>query len=441
MKPATKKTKVQAAVKAQANAARALADRVHAFAEPAFKEIESAQAIARYLEENGFETAFSFKHIPTAFRAQWGSGKPVIGILGEYDALPDCGAEEGTWGHGCGHDLLGVGSAAGAVAAKAVLDEAGLDGTVVYYGCPAEETLAGKVYMARDGGFRDLDFCLGWHPGGKAAANNVGGSALDSVVYEFSGRTAHGAWAHGGRSALDAAVLMDVAANYLREHVEENVRIHMVIRDGGDAPNVVPAYAKSWYYIRGKDRKQVDAVRKRLDLCAEGAATATETEMKWTRLTAVYSRLPNDAFAKNVLVNIKLFGAPRSTTADRRRVEALGKKDVAFPKGVSDGFGTQGRGSTDEDNVSWLVPFGRFVMPTTAKDTAGHHRDKTAQGTLPFARRGMLQAAKVFAGCAVDLCTDADLRRSIRAEFKKRTRGFTYDPLIPKRQPVPIDPP
>ena len=147
--------------------------------------------------------------------------------------------------------------------------------------------------MARDGAFRDLDAVLAWHPGSGSGVNNYGGSSLDSLVYEFFGKTSHGASAHNGRSALDGVMLMDVAANYLREHVPENVRIHCVIRDGGDAPNVVPAYAKVWYYVRGKGRAQVDEVRERLTACAEGAARATDTGMKWRRITAVYPRLPN----------------------------------------------------------------------------------------------------------------------------------------------------
>jgi len=440
MRPATKKSRVERAVAAETAQDKKLAGQIHALAEPAFKEEGSARLVADYLAGHGFRAEFPFRNIPTALRATWGRGKPVVGMLGEYDALPNCGQEEGTWGHGCGHHLLGVGAAVGAVAAKSVLEAARMRGTVVYYGCPAEETLAGKVYMARDGAFRDLTACLAWHPSGTTGANNAGGSALDSLVYEFFGRTAHGASAHHGRSALDAAVLLDVAANYLREHIPENVRIHSVVRDGGDAPNVVPAYAKTWYYVRGKDRAEVDAIRKRLDACARGATTATETRMKVTRLTAVYSRLPNDALAETVRANLVLFGPPAATASDRRRVKALGLKGK-FAEGVAEGLGTQGRGSSDEDNVSWLVPLGRFTMACVAKGTPGHHRRHTAQGAMPFARRGMLQAAKVFAGAALDLCSGPKLLRTVRAEFRKRTRDFTYDPLIPKRQRVPIDPP
>lgn len=435
-----KKALLDQAAREEATRAGKLALDIHGWAERPFREVKSAQALAEYLEQHGFTVEFPFRKIPTAFRATWGRGKPAVGMLGEYDALPNCGAEDGAWGHGCGHNLLGVAPAVGAVAARKVLESTRATGKVVYYGCPAEETLAGKVYMARDGGFRDLDACLAWHPGSGSGVNNAGGSALDSVVYEFFGKTAHGASAHNGRSALDAAMLTDISANYLREHVPENVRLHSVIRDGGDAPNVVPAYAKIWYFVRGKNREEVDDVRARLTACANGAAQATGTTMKWSRITAIYSRLPNDAMCQATRANLELFGPPRPSAADRKRVRKLGHKPE-FDTRIAKGTGTQGRGSSDEDSVSWLAPMGRFQVACYAKGIPGHHRDLAAQSALPYAQRAVLQAAKVFAGTAIDLCTKPELMRKVRAEFRKRTKDFTYDPLVPKRQPVPVDPP
>ena len=294
--------------------------------------------------------------------------------------------------------------------------------------------------MARDGAFRDLDVVLAWHPGTGTGVSNFGGSSLDSLVYEFRGRTAHGASAHNGRSALDGVMLMDVAANYLREHIPENCRIHCVIRDGGDAPNVVPAIAKVWYFVRGKDRAQVDELRERLTNCARGAALATDTDMKWHRITAVYPRLPNDTMCDLVAQNVELFGPSRASKADRTAVEKMGYKE-GFNGSVTKGPGTQGRGSSDEDNVSWLAPMGRFTVACYAKGTPGHHRDMAAQALLPFADRAVFQAAKIFAGSAVDLATRPEALRKVRSEFQKKTRGFKYDPLIPKRQKLPADPP
>ncbi|MBK36605.1 MAG: hypothetical protein CME26_13895 [Gemmatimonadetes bacterium] len=294
--------------------------------------------------------------------------------------------------------------------------------------------------MARDGAFRDLDVVLAWHPGTGTGVSNFGGSSLDSLVYEFRGRTAHGASAHNGRSALDGVMLMDVAANYLREHIPENCRIHCVIRDGGDAPNVVPAFAKVWYFVRGKDRAQVDELRERLTNCARGAALATDTDMKWHRITAVYPRLPNDTMCDLVAQNVELFGPSRASKADRIAVEKMGYKE-GFSGTVTKGPGTQGRGSSDEDNVSWLAPMGRFTVACYAKGTPGHHRDMAAQALLPFADRAVFQAAKIFAGSAVDLATRPEALRKVRSEFQKKTRGFKYDPLIPKRQKLPADPP
>ncbi|MFT5090643.1 MAG: aminobenzoyl-glutamate utilization protein B [Candidatus Latescibacterota bacterium] len=294
--------------------------------------------------------------------------------------------------------------------------------------------------MARDGAFRDLDAVLAWHPGSSSGVNNFGGSSMDSLVYEFAGKTAHGASAHMGRSALDGVMLMDVAANYLREHVPENVRIHCVIRNGGDAPNVVPGYAKIWYYVRGKDRQEVDEVRERLNDCARGAALATGTSVQWQRITAVYPRLPNDAMCEAVRNNLHLFGTPTVTKKDRDLVKELGYKGD-FDTAIAAGSGEQMRGSTDEDNVSWLAPMGRFQMVCYTQGTPAHHRDMSAQAIMPFAERSLLQTAKVFAGSAVDLCQDTKLIKTARSEFKKRAKGFIYDPLVPKRQPVPIDPP
>ncbi|MFH0910270.1 MAG: amidohydrolase [Planctomycetota bacterium] len=437
MRSPLKKKRIETAVQAESARALDMALQIHAWAEPPLKEKKSARLIADYLAEAGFSVTFPFPKIPTAFRAARGKGKPAIGFLGEYDALPNCGEKEGTWGHGCGHNLLGVASAVAAVAAARVLEAAGRSGRAVYYGCPAEEQLHGKIYMARDGAFRELDACLAWHPWKRIQAVPYGGSALDSLLFTFSGRTAHAAGnPHEGRSALDGVLLMDVAVNYLREHIPENVRIHSVIPRGGDAPNVVPAAAAIWYYLRGRNRAEVDAIRARVRACARGAALATGTRVRMDLLDAIYHRLPNLALHELLLENLSLFGGPRADSGDRRRARALGLPPE-FDCRVHGEFPPQYRASSDDENVSWLAPLGSFYMVTHVKSTSIHHRNVTAQMRLPFAMKGMLQAAKVMAGAAADLACDPKRMKRVREEFRKGTRGFTYDPLISRRRSVP----
>lgn len=405
-------------------------------AEPPFQEHESVEILSELLQEHGFTIKYPFDEIPTAFKAVKGQGKPVIGFLGEYDALPDCGLEKGKYGHGCGHNLLGTGSALAAIITAELLEQNQIEGTVVYWGCPAEEILGGKVYMAREGAFTDLDACLGWHPGSSNQVNNAGGTALDSLVFEFSGKTAHGAYAHNGRSALDAAILMDTAVNYLREHIPDNIRIHSVIQDGGNFPNVVPEFARSWYYVRGKDREQVDEITRRVKLCAKGASISTETEYKMDKVTAVYNLLPNDKLAENLLTNFKKVGVPQPDK---------GKKELYKKQGIKPEFKNEldteiqtepGKGSSDEANVSWITPYGRINAACMPDEVPGHHRDATFCNKQPFAYKGMVNAGKVLAASAYDLFEQPELLQEVIDEFKKKTKDFTYDPLIAEDQTI-----
>ena len=432
------KTAIRRLVREQSRSTIEVADAIAGYAEPGLHEHRSAEAICDYLKMNGFTVEKSWPHMPTAFRAIAGNGKPRIGILAEYDALPDCGEKPGAYGHGCGHNLLGMGSAAAGVAAYRYLQSVGGDGRIVVWGCPAEEILAGKVYMARDGAFADNDAVLCWHPGAINRVRGSGGLALDSLVFEFFGKTAHaGVSPQSGRSALDGVVLLDVAANYLREHVTEEVRIHMNIVHGGDAPNVVPAYAKAWYYVRAKDRNQVDEVRKRLIACAKGAAMATGTRVKTTLLAGVYSRLSNDVLKDRMRENLELFGPNKGGKTDASRLSALAATPDTpeFATSIDTSPDTQGRGTSDEDNVSWITPLGGVLnIACVANETTGHHRELARQVVLPFAHKGMLRAAEILGATAVDLCLEPELLAKARKEFEKRSEGFNYDPLIPKRQ-------
>ena len=281
-------------------AARAL----HDFAETALKEYKSVKYLARMLEQEGFTVERGLADMPTAFMATYGSGKPVVGILAEYDALPGLSQKPaitykeavnpGAPGHGCGHNLFGAGSVAAALAIKSVMEQQKLPGTVKLFGCPAEEIVVGKVYMTKDGLFDGLDACFTWHPWNKNRAHIGITLAMNNFEVVFRGKTAHGAadpW--NGRSALDAVELMNIGVNYLREHVKPTVRIHYIINDGGEAPNIVPDYARVWYFVRDINRTGVEDVYKRVLKCAEGAVLKTDTTMEVNLITGVYEYLTN----------------------------------------------------------------------------------------------------------------------------------------------------
>jgi len=412
--------------------AGAIADRIADFAEPGLKEFRSSDLLERFLTENGFRVWRPWKGLPTAFKAvartgtDGGAGRgPVIALLAEYDALPDCGPRPGLWGHGCGHNLLGTGSALAAIVAAEVLRRARKDATIVLFGCPAEEMLSGKVYMGMQRAFAGLDAVLAWHPGGKTEVYAAGGAAMDSIYFRFRGRTAHGASAHGGRSALDAALLMDVAINYLREHVESNVRMHGIITKGGQAPNVVPDAAESWYYIRGRDRKQVDDLRRRVTLCARGAAKATETRVRVVVVDSVTERIRNRTLAEMLDALLHRAGPVRLSPADLREARKVLPKKKYVTK-IQPIKNDASFASSDEDNVSWLAPLICLNVTCTPEGTPGHHRDYARMVRTSGARRGMLKAAEVLAAGAVELALNRPLLTKARAEFRKNLRGKRY---------------
>lgn len=407
-------------------------------AELPLQESASAALLRERLAAHGFEFREEYPGVPHAFAASWGSGKPVIGILAEYDALPDCGPHGHGPGHGCGHNLLGAASVYAAIAAAQYLQQAGVRGTVKLLGCPAEETLVGKAYMARDGAFDGLDACLAWHPGSSNRAHNGSGTAMDSLTYEFFGKTAHAAGnPHDGRSALDAVEIMNVAVNFLREHVPGDTRIHYAIMDGGKAPNVVPPYARSWYYVRGKDRARVEEVSARVHNCARAAALATDTRMKRTLLSACYDRLANDALAGALQANLKLVGAPQFTEEDREVVKRLGLTGELRSR-VEDISTSRNAGSSDEANVSWLTPLSVLNVACWADGTPGHHWLVHEQAVSSVGLRGLAVATQVLALTAVDLVSDRALLARAKREFRKRTDGKKYDPLIPAKQKAPL---
>jgi len=450
-----------------------ISDAVWDYAELGFKEYKSSKIQADYLEQNGFSVERGVGGVPTAFVAQWGEGRPYIGFLGEYDALAGISQEvlperkarvEGAPGHGCGHNLLGTAALGAALAVKEALAQMKVSGTVRYYGCPAEELLAGKVYMARAGLFDDLDVAITWHPGSLNTVRLGTGTAMNSARFRFSGKTAHAAGdPHNGRSALDAVELMNVGANYLREHVINQARIHYVITNGGGQPNVVPADAEVWYYVRAPHRNQVEEIYDRLVDVAKGAALMTGTTFEIKFLTGCYEVLINDVLADVMWRSLQKVGAPKF---DEKDMEFAKKLSETFDKSVVDnlrrnppfteheelktqilnttlvpphGKGRSGGGSTDVGDVSWIVPTVQMSAATVPIGCPGHSWQNVASSGSSVGRKGMLVAAKTMALCALDLIEHPEEIKKAKAEFSEKTKDSPYKCPFPKEQELPLD--
>jgi aminobenzoyl-glutamate utilization protein B len=451
----------------------AIADEVWAAAEVGFQEYKSSKVQADYLEANGFSVKRGVADVPTAFVAEWGSGRPFIGFLGEYDALAGISQEvsperkpivPGDPGHGCGHNLLGTAALGAALALKEALSESGMSGTVRYYGCPAEELLAGKVYMARGGVFDDLDVAITWHPGSSTTVRLGSGNAMNSVKFRFHGKTAHAAGdPHNGRSALDAVELMNVGANYLREHVIPNARIHYVITEGGGQPNVVPAEAEVWYFVRAPRRSQVEEIYARLLDVAKGASLMTGTTHDVNFLTGCYEVLLNEALADVMWRNLQKVGAPQFDEAD---FEFARKLALSFDEGSVEnmlrspdyaefkelkgqplntilipprGKGRSGGGSTDVGDVSWIVPTVQMSAATVPLGCPGHSWQNVASSGSSIGKKGMLVAAKTMALCGMDLVEHPGEIAKAKAEFQEKTKDSPYKCPFPKGRELPLN--
>lgn len=444
-----------AAVDARQGDLTGLSDRLWHLAETSLEEERSAATLADYLEREGFTVERGVAGMPTAFVARWGRGSPVIGILAEFDALPGISnvaeprrapAEAGGAGHGCGHNLFGSGSAGAAVAAKAVMEAEGLPGTVILYGSPAEETVIGKVYMAKAGVFDDADVVLDWHPGHETGADYGRTRAMNNFTVEFFGRTAHGAadpW--NGRSALDAVELMNHAVNMMREHLEPSVRIHYVIQDGGGAPNVVPEYAKVWYYVRDLEREGVEHAYQWMLKAAEGAALATETTYRVSLTTGVHSYLLNRPLTEALDRNLRLAGAPEWTDAEhafaRRIQEETGKEQKGMHIGIEDLPEEErpaGGGSTDVAEVSRIAPTAKLSVASSPLGTPWHAWPVVAAGGMSIGHKAMITAARALAGTVVELAVSPELVAAAREEFEERTTGQPYRSPIPADQAPPL---
>ncbi len=428
------------------------------FAEVGLDERRSSALLVEQLRAAGFEVQTGLANMPTAFVATYGSGRPIIGILAEFDALPNLSqkaapdqepVEVGKPGHGCGHCGLGTGSLGAALAVKVALQKHKIAGTLRLYGTPAEETTIGKVYMLLDGSFRDLDVCLHWHPASKNEVWNGGSKALVSVKFTFQGVAAHASGSPDqGRSALDAVELMNVGANYMREHLKEDARVHYVVTDGGGAPNVVPAAATVWYYVRSDDHKDAEATFGWLNDIARGAALMTRTKLSVAIDTDCHELLPNTPLAELIHRNLSRLPPPKFTAEEhafaRRLQEPLVQQfNKTFASAIDESvhplpqIPESTKGSTDVGDISWFIPTAGFRTACFATGSPGHSWQNVAAIGSSIGEKGVIYASQVMAASALDLFEQPDQLAAAKADWLLRTRDRKYTSLIPKGQSAP----
>jgi aminobenzoyl-glutamate utilization protein B len=389
--------------------------------------------------------------------------------MGEYDALPGLSQKavsykdpirDGAPGHGCGHNIHGASGLAGAIALRYAMEESGLEGTVKFFGTPAEENYDGKVFMAMVGAFDDVDACLSHHPSQVNTASLKSSNAMNSVKFHFHGRTSHAAGSpEQGRSSLDAVELMNIGVNYLREHVIEKARIHYVIEEGGGQPNVVPDYARTWYYVRAPERDQVDHIYEWILRIAEGAALMTDTTLKIELLGGIYNKLPNKTLSEIVIANMREIGAPEYTEEELEFAKRIGETvpteqkrdslrkrelpdwekylDVDLMTDILDPWdeGQAGGGSTDVADISWKTPTMEFSTTATVLGTPGHSWHFVATSGMSIGHKSLIFAAKTIAGVALDLITKPELLRKAKDERNERLAGRVYKCVNAELQP------
>ena len=430
------------------------------YAEVGLEETRSSALLQAHLKQNGFKVKSGVAGMPTAFVASYGSGKPVIGLLAEYDALPGMSQkvepvravlQAGRPGHACGHSGLGSGALGAALAVKAAMDTHKLKGTIRLYGTPAEETVIGKVYMLLDGQFDDLDICLHWHPSTRNGAWAGTSKALVSVKFSLDGTAAHASGnPESGRSALDAVELMNVGVNYMREHVKEDARMHYVITNGGGAPNVVPPIASVWYYIRADDHRDVEANFKWIQDIARGAALMTRTKMRMQVDTDCHELIANVPLAELLEEKLKAIGPPRFNQVEQafaRRLQQplIEQFGTEFPKAIdesirpfAESMTARTRGSTDVGDISWFVPTGGISTACLAAKSPGHSWQNVAAIGSTIGEKGIIYASKVLAISAIELFEDPDRVAAARVDWEKRMEKRKYSTLIPEGQKAPV---
>jgi aminobenzoyl-glutamate utilization protein B len=429
------------------------------YAELGYQETKSSALLQRELQTAGFRVQAPVADEPTAFLATYGQGQPVIGILGEFDALP--GLSQAATpdrspvvadapGHGCGHNLLGSGAALAAVALKEYMEENHVAGTLRYYGTPAEEGGDGKVYMIRAGLFRDVDVVLHWHPESKNVVANGGMLAINSARFLFHGVAAHAALApERGRSALDAVMLMGNGIEFLREHIASNSRIHYVITNGGAAPNVVPDTAELYLYARNPSSQVLGGVWDRILKIGQGATMMTETTLDVKEVGGDANVLPNDALAKVAQRNLEEVGGFRYTAEEKHFAEELQKSLPAGGAGELDSTAliqplrrpdaNEAAASTDVGDVSWNVPTIGFHTATFVPGVVPHTWQAAACAGMTIGQKGMIVAAKAIAVTGADLFSDRRLVLDAKADFRRQMEGKTYQSVIPASQKPPLN--
>jgi aminobenzoyl-glutamate utilization protein B len=450
-----------------------ISDKVWEFAELGLIESKSSTLLAEELEKHGFKVERGIAGMPTAFVATWGEGKPVIGIMGEYDALPGLSQKKVPWqeqmesgkpGHGCGHNIHGSSGMAAAIAVKKAMEKTKINGTIKFFGCPAEENFSGKVYMVRDGYFNDVDAVISHHPSTMNEASLISSLAVNSVKFHFYGKASHaGASPEQGRSALDAVELMNMGVNYLREHVIQDARIHYIIEKGGDQPNIVPPYARSWYYVRAPERDQMEFIFDWILDIAKGAAIMTRTESKTEFLEGSYNVIPNRTIAELIVKNMKEIGLPKYSDEDLKFVKEIDKTitpdmkiaqlrkskrpgwerlvDKLIDNEVPDpwGEGEVSHGSTDVADVSWQAPSVEFGTATWVLGTPAHSWQAVAQSGVGIGHASLIFAAKVMAATTIDLLTDSGALTKAKEEHRQRTSKKKYKSPIPPDHKPPLD--
>ncbi|MEM3615684.1 MAG: amidohydrolase [Candidatus Methanomethylicia archaeon] len=451
-----------------------LSDKIWEYAELGLEEYKSSKILAEELEKNEFKVERGIAGMPTAFIATWGHGKPVIGILGEYDALAGLSQKRVPWrepivegapGHGCGHNIFGAATTAGAIALKVAMEKEKINGTIKYFGCPAEETLIGKVFMAKEGVFEGLDFAINYHPSSFNTVELGTTNAMNSAKFHFFGRASHaGGSPEVGRSALDAVELMNVGVNYMREHIIQDARIHYIIEKGGDQPNIVPPYAKSWYYVRAPEREQVEQIYNWILDIAKGAALMTQTQHKVEFITGCYNMIQNKTLAMQCLKVMREIGAPKfddkdfefakkihetipleqkKTMLKRMKIPEWEKLvDVTLDEDVRDPWdeGEVSHGSTDVGDVSWHTPTLSFGTACFVLGSPGHSWQNVASAGTSIGHKGCIYAAKVIAITALEIISKQKLIEEAWKEFKDKTRDKEYKSPIPPeiREPPKI---